>query len=341
MPRQLKVCACLTFVLAVVFYLFFQIVKHHPALSQVNAFADDPYDSVGSIGTQLALFTALLSLVRAFRPYEPKQDISNQKSLLMRGQYIACLSVAVTLVADVIAMVRFPSVWLDSPAGQVLIALIGGMTLLTAFVIWLLFRSVRAVMLPSRQDGWTRAITLSFVSIIILTLYPTNWRYSVPGELLTVFVGTLLFFVSVWAWGMAISPTLGVHFEDVIDDLISLYEWLKAHTGHFAVFLTLFEKMLSLSFLRPVLMWLNPRKHTWNVVLLVGILIGAVLALAETTSGDGSPPSIGQFALIAVIFMGIEGIGVLLGYILLGKPLGLFRRNSHAKVSQEDTAIPF
>jgi hypothetical protein len=48
MPRQLKVCAVLTFLLAVVFYLFFQISKHNLTLLQVNAFAEDPYDAVGS-----------------------------------------------------------------------------------------------------------------------------------------------------------------------------------------------------------------------------------------------------------------------------------------------------
>ena len=47
MPKQYKVNACLTFVLAVLFYLFWQISKHQPALSQVNAFAEDPYDAVG------------------------------------------------------------------------------------------------------------------------------------------------------------------------------------------------------------------------------------------------------------------------------------------------------
>lgn len=88
MERQLKVNACLTFVLATLFYLFFQIVKHHPALSPVNAFADDPYDSVGTAGIQLAMFTAILSVVRAFRPYQLKKDVGNQKVLLIRGEYI-------------------------------------------------------------------------------------------------------------------------------------------------------------------------------------------------------------------------------------------------------------
>src|SRR6266849_4361493 len=97
MPRQLKVNACLTFVLAVMFYLFFQISKHQPALSQVNAFAEDPYDAVGSFGTQFAVFTALLSLVRAFRPYQPNKALDGQKVHLVRAEYLTYLSVFVGL----------------------------------------------------------------------------------------------------------------------------------------------------------------------------------------------------------------------------------------------------
>ncbi len=343
MSRQLKVGACLTFVLAVIFYLFFQISKHQSALSQVNAFADDPYDSVGSIGVQLAMFTAILSLLRAFRPYKTEKDVGNQQVLLIRGGYITCLSVAVTLVADTVAMLRYPAVWIGFPAGQVLIALIGGLALLTALVGWLFFRSAQGIMVPSAQGGWIRAIILSCVGILIFALYPVSWRQIVVGELLTVFVGTVLFFVSVWAWGKVISPTLGTHFEDAIDDLAAVYDWFKAHTGHFALLLSMCEKLLGLSFLRPLLNWLNPRKHAWNAVLLIGLLIGAALALVELTSGDGGPPPLGRFVIVAIIFMGIEGIGVLLGYTLLGKFLGLFRHDpegtrTHFHEAGTDTA---
>ena len=120
MPKQCKVSASITFVLAVLFYLFFQASKHDLALSPVNAFADDPYDAVGSFGVQFALFTALLSLVRAFRPYQSEQTLDGQKLLLLRGEYFSCLSVAVTLVADVVAMLRHSSVWIGLPAGDML-----------------------------------------------------------------------------------------------------------------------------------------------------------------------------------------------------------------------------
>lgn len=327
MPRQFKVSAFITFVLAVLFYLFFQISKHNMALSQVNAFAEDPYDAVGSFGVQFALFTALLSLVRAFRPYQPNKALDSQKLLLLRGEYLSLLSVAVTLVADVVAMIGYSSMWIGFPTGHMLAVLTGGMALLTALVGWLIYHSTRSIMGPSAQGVRTPAIVISMVGILILALYPENWRQSVPGELLTVLVGMALFFVSVWALGMAISPYLETHFEDFIDDLASVYRWLKAHTGHFVVLFQMFEKTLGLSFVRPMLSWLNPRKHTWNCIISIGIFIGAVLALGEMI-GEGSPHQIGRFALVAAVFISLEGTGVVLGYSLLAKPLGLFRQDS-------------
>jgi len=136
MPKQYKVNACLTVVLAVVFYLFWQLCKQQSALAQVATFTEDPYDAVGSFGTQFAVFTALLSVVRAFRPYQLNMSVDSQQSLLVRGAYLTCLSVAVTLGADVVAMLRYPAVWVGVPAGYMLTALVGGMALLTALVGW-------------------------------------------------------------------------------------------------------------------------------------------------------------------------------------------------------------
>ena len=333
MSRQLKGTAFLTFVLAVLFYLFFQVSKHHPALSRVNAFAEDPYDAVGSFGVQFALFTALLSLVRAFRPYQSDKALDSQELLLLRGEYFSCLSIAVTLVADSVALIRHPAVWIGRPTGYLLAALVGGMALLTALVGWLIHRSTRNRRLPAAQNAWSRAIGIAIVSILILALYPEGWRESVPGELFTVLVGAAFLFIPVWAIGIAISPFPATLFEDVIDDLIAVYRWLKAHVGPFVVLCILFEKLLSWSFAYAVLRWLNPRQHTWNLVILLGIVMGVVLALAEAL-GEGGLQQVGRFALVAAIFISLECAAVLLGYFLLAEPLGLFRHDSTGKMSR-------
>ena len=332
MPKPYKVNAFLTLILAVLFYLFFQLCKHQPDLAHVNAFANDPYDAVGSVGTQLAVFTALLSMVRALRPYQSSSVVDGQQVLLARGAYMTCLSVAVTLGADIVAMLRYLSVWIGFPAGYILAVLVVGMALLTALVGWRIHHTVSVYMVPSSQQRWARAIGISLVSVIILAWYPVNLTQSLPGELLTVVVSVILFFAAVRAWGMALSPSMETGGEDFIDDIASIYRWFKAQAGHFSVLLTPLEKTLGSSLLRPILSWLNPRKHPWYGILLFGICLGVVLALAEAMGEGGLGP---HFAVLVTVFAGLEGAGVLLGYAFLAKPLGLFRHDSDAKLESK------
>ncbi len=328
MPTRSKVDACLILGFSVLFYLFWQVCKQQPALAQVATFTEDPYDAVGSFGVLFALFTALLSVIRAFRPYQPNTALNGQQVLLARAEYLTCLAAAVTLGADIVAMLRYPAVWFGSSAGYILAALVGGMALLTALMGWRIHHTVRQSKLPSEQHGWTRAIVISLVGAIICALYPQNWRQNTPvGGLWTVFalftivVGMIIFFASVWAWGMALSPPLETQVEDFIDDLAALYRWLKARIGPFGVVLTPFEKALGSPLLRPVVNWLNPRKHRWYASALIGIFIGVVLALGE----GHLHPRIG----IVAIFAGVAGVGVVMGYAFFVQPLRLACRDTH------------
>jgi hypothetical protein len=327
MPKQYKVFACLTLVLAVVFYLFWQICKQQPALAQVATFTDDPYDAVGSFGTQFAIFAALLSMIRAFRPYQPDSVGDGQQVLLVRGAYFTGLSVAVTLGADIVAMLRYPSVWIGLPAGYILAALVVGMAFLTALVGWNIHHAARDSSVPPTHRGWIRAVGISLVGAIICALYPLNWHQDIPAGgfgtifiLFTVVVGMVIFFASVWAWGMVISPSLEAYGEDFIDDLAALYGWLKVHVGRLSALLVPLEKILVSSLLRPIVNWLNPRKNRWFGIALVGIVIGAALAFGET----GLHTPVGSIE----VFAGIECLALLLGYAFFVKPLGLARRDS-------------
>lgn len=319
--------------LAVLFYLFFQVSKHNPALSQVNVFADDPYDSVGSFGVQIALFTALLSLVRAFRPYQPGEALDSQELLLLRGAYLSCLSVVVTLIADIVALIRHSSAWIGGPAGYTLAALIGGMSLLTTLTIWFLHNTARNRHSSSTQTTWARAIGISIVSILLLALYPEGWRESVPGELFTILFGIAFLLALVWGVGTAISPYSGTStfFEDLLDDLAAIYHWLKAHIGPLAVLCTLLERIVSWPVVGTMLHWLNPREHTWNLAIVLGIIAGIMLTLAEALGEGGNTPQFGRLAIVAALFVILELVGILLSYSIFAKPLGLFRRTTTTK----------
>jgi hypothetical protein len=330
MPRSMKFSALLTFGLAILLFPFFEICKHAPALSPVNAFAEDPYDAVGSFGIQLAPFLSLIAVLRAFRPYPSEKTPDSQLVLFARAAYCSCLSVAVTLVADLIAMIRHPSLWTGVPAGYLLAALLGGMVLLTALVLWSIYRVARSLPLPSPLKRWTKASAFSLAGLLVLAFYPEELRQSSPGELLTIAAGAIFLFGLVWALGTAIAPSLDTPFEDVIDDIVAAYQWEKAHTDPSDPSLALdsiLEKLLTLSLVRSVLRWLNPRRHPWNIAILLGVFMGTALLLSEM-SGEGGPPQLGKLGMVAAVFIGAECGAVLLGYALFAKPLGLFRQDS-------------
>jgi hypothetical protein len=98
---------------------FFNKSKQIPAPAQVNPFAVDPYEAVGSFGIQVALFVAFLSLIRANRPYTTSnENIANQELLIVRGIMVAFLSLLVTLAADFVSVLCHLSIWIASPAGR-------------------------------------------------------------------------------------------------------------------------------------------------------------------------------------------------------------------------------
>ncbi len=70
--------------------------------------------------------------------------------------------------------------------------------------------------------------------------------------------------------------------------------------------------------------WLNPRRNAWHIVLLAALLMGLWLTLAEAM-GEGGFGNTGRFMLVAAVYVGIEGCGVLFGFWLLGRFLGLYR----------------
>jgi hypothetical protein len=327
MPARFKLSAWLGVGLALLFYLFFQVSKQQPDLANANVFADDPYDAVGSFAVQLALFVSVVSLIRALRRYSPSVALEPQKRLVARGLAITCLAVAITLVADAIAMIRQPSVWTGSSAGHVLAALLGLMAVLTLLAAWLVHAWTRTSSpAPLPEVPLVAALAILAGSVVVLALYPESWRQSTPGALLTVVAGAILLLVPLWALGLALSPSPGPQYRDVLDDLESMYRYLKVRSRRFDQVAILAERVLGWRPVRAVLRWLNPRWHRWNAPILTGTVLGIALVLGEMLGEGGAPHQIGRLAFVIAVFVSLELFAVLLGYALLSLPLGLFRQ---------------
>lgn len=289
--RNIKIGSFFVFVLAILLYVFFMHAKHDPALSTVNAFADDPYDAVGSFGIQAAAFLSILCLVRAFRSLRPHARSVEQQRFLVRAQTAAILSVAITLAADALAMLRHPSLWMDVPAGYKLIELLGGMAVLTIAIGSWIRRDAALADWPASRSVWIRTLVVSLFVVLVLLLYPENLRRGLIGVLFTAFSGSVILFLSVWVWTTALVP-----------DQLGLPESERTAAGS-----------------------LSRKKYAWAVVILAGILIGLFFVAGESSEGTGIPHS--RLALVVSAYVGLETAGVVIGYALLRKPLGLFRGN--------------
>lgn len=320
--RRVQFAQLATCLLVALFWIFFDASKHNPALVKANVFIEDPYDAVGSFGIQLAGFSALVSLVRIVRPY-PKGMISSNLLLILRGEAVALLSVAVTLTADAIAMIRYLPEWTGSAAGWRLAAFICGLMALFALAGWVVLHIGKSLNLLSGSRAWGQTIAVCLVGFMILAFYPEAWRQSVPGAIITALTGMVVLFVLCSAIVKLVFPPAGGSYEDIFDDLFALYQWIKAH-ARFAGFLFRgIEKSVSISRIQALINWLNPRKHAWNFVILAAMGMSLAFLIAEAI-GEGAPAQ--NVVLLALaVYISIEEAGVLLGYALFRQFLGIFR----------------
>jgi hypothetical protein len=287
MPNKLRINALSIAALAVLFCIFFMTAKHDPALSAVNAFAEDPYDAIGSFGIQAAAFLGILSLIRAFRPYRAGTLTDEQSALLGRTLMLAVLAVAVTVAGDIVAMVRYPSLWIGSRDGSELGALVCGLALLTVVAGATVYRSVREINLEPMPILLKRAVIVSLAAAVLLAFYPDGVRQSTLGALFTVIAGAIFLFAPMWALGLSLVP----------------YPAEVKRNG-------------------AITLWTKLSKYHVGFVVLLGILMGLFLVFAESMEGGGGP-NIPRFAFVASVYIGLETAGLLIGYGFLRKPLGL------------------
>jgi hypothetical protein len=324
--RQFRVFSLGILILAFLFLVFFDRSKHAPVLRAANPFNVDPYDAVGSFGVLLSLFTALPTVLRAFRPYAGGKISPDGVGLILRGAAVVVLSIAVTLAADAIAVLRQASETLGAPGGRTLIGLAAALAIMDAGAGgWLM---VRMQDMPSTHGGHPslRAVLICLSCTAVLATYPPAWDASIIGGIFTALLGMLILFATVWALATLIFPADEIE-EDLMDDVGAAYDWLKDRVR----FLGGLDRVARLPGMRTLTRWLNPRQHPWHATALGGVVLGLALAAAEAL-GEGMSPEAGRIVLVSSVFIGIASAGVLVGYGLLGRFLGMYRPAATDKV---------
>jgi hypothetical protein len=291
MPTVLKRNAISVLALAALFWWSFMHVKHSPALRTVIPFGDDPYDAVGSYGVIVGMLSALLSLFRAFRYYRTapsKIDLV----YLVRSQEAVVLAIFITLAADVIAMARHPAIWIGAASRDSLIAILGGLAVVTAFVQFLICTSQERF-LEREVKGWKRVATAALLVMLVLSLYPEKLIDLTATHLLTVLAGATILFAPM----RTLLNTLVPNGAD---------NGIGKKTSAWRMFSTSWQR--------------------WVAILILGAMIGALAFAGEASEGAGTP-ALGRLVFVGSVFVGLGLCGIVIAYVFLGEPLGLQPRS--------------
>lgn len=310
-------------VLAFMFYGFFEASKHVSSIAQVNPFADDPYDGIGSIAVQLALFLGLLSLLRSFRPYQAGAPSREQRRLIAKGNMLGATAICLTMLGDLVAMVRNVMAWERTREGWWLAIAVAGLLVLSAEECWRGWRTSKDLdVTPNDRMLW-----MGFASVVgvlgVLAIYPERVRHSLGGALVTALVGGFMLLLPLGFIARTPLMNYGSLTTDVVDDVIAMCVGIKARTSLlFPVYAQLDRLQRSrwpLSFAQ----WINPRRYRWRLSLVAGSAFGLALVTAELWS-DGFK-HLSRAILVIAIFVTLQSTAVLTGRALLADPLGLFR----------------
>ena len=279
---------------ALLFYSAFMFAKHSSGLRDVTPFGDDPYDAVGSFGAIIAVLLSVVSAVRAFRAPRGGAQRTEHRRYQLRTQSAVVLCVMITVLGDVVAMVRDPSRWIRSQSRFELVALLMGLVL-AAWAVQIMIRTSLGPASPVRTKTWLRALVPVLGSAAILAVYPVQLVQFTVTHLLTVIVGAVLLVAPMPGLLRALVPS-GATEESTGNPLASPTR--------------------------------RSARGRWWLVIGIGIAVGAFAFAGEMTEGGGHAPVL-RLAAVAAVFIGLATSGALIAYVFLRKPLGLGARTPH------------
>ena len=272
--------------LAFVFYGFFEISKHVSSISQVNPFTDDPYDGIGSIAVQLALFLAFLSLLRSFRPYQGGAPSLEQQRLIAKGNMLSAAAICLTMLGNLVALIRHITVWERASEGRWLVMAVAGLFVLSAEECCRSWRTTRELEATPNGRMWRTGFISVFGILGVLAIYPERVRQSLGGSLVTALAGGFMLLLPL---GVLARTTL-MNYErlttDVVDDVVAMCEGLKARTSLLFPIYSQLDRLQRARWPLSFAQWINPRRYRWRLSLFAGSAFGLALVTAELWS-DG------------------------------------------------------
>lgn len=206
MPRRVKLNLVAVAAATGLLWVFFNLTKHLPPISDMAPFLDDPFDAVGSFAVVASLLLLALAAFRTLRRYPAGRPDASDHIYAASSQLCLPVMIGVTLAADGVAMARDPGAWLGQPAGWLLLALMVALMLLASAVGDSVVRAGAGQQPARRQSDWLKVGAWALGGALGLWIYPARASMSVPVALATVIVGALILFSNTGAWVEALLP---------------------------------------------------------------------------------------------------------------------------------------
>ncbi len=240
-------------------------------------------DPYDAIGSFAFITSVLLALVSFVRAFFPGLvGRSGAAIYVLRAQAAIAFCVLVTVTADIVAMGRHPSMWIGAAGQAKLLLLLSALVASSLAVLGLTRNSQR----PGVLRQYAQAAFVWFASLLVLGVYPEKLILGTAGHLFTVVVGDVLLFVPV---AMLVRAWLPSPFDS------STRSRDKERSR---------IRYLPLTF-----------------AAATGLVVGAVAFLGEMSEGGATPP-FGRLLFVAAVFLGLGMVGLLVGYVSLGRLLG-------------------
>ena len=293
MSLKLKLNSIVVLAIALLFNWFFMLAKHDRALSAIIPFADDPYDSVGSVAVIVVDLLAVLSLVRAFQPRRAGSVTRLGKLFLARTHMAIAIAPLVALAGDLVAMARHPFAWTGKPGTWELLALMAGMAAASGAGLLLVRLSMRGIDLKAIQNRWKWALVVTMLCTLALAFYPEGVIQSIPLHFLTIVAGFALFLAPQSVLTVALLPfDIGESGVDVSAMPARSVRWIQ-----------------------------------WASITALGIAGGGSILMMEIFAEGNSGMQSNRIVLLSAIFIGAGTSALLIAFAFLRKPLGLFRHD--------------
>jgi hypothetical protein len=194
MPIRLKLNSVAMFGFAAAIVL----AEYKIAQLSVSPFRQDPCDAVWHFALFVMLFTLVVSTLRTVRPNLGGPTPRAQYVYLIRSQQAFVLALLIALSADIVALIRHPSMWINADWQNHLLAWLSVFVVVAA-AMELLVRAAQPTRPQAESRCRTQAKLASLLALTALVFCPEygGGVNSTTARVLTVIVGGLVVFTPI------------------------------------------------------------------------------------------------------------------------------------------------